>query len=137
VALNQKAQLTMKPMMTESRRGAFRLACGYPGELEFSGLCTPCTIIDISVTGARVQLTEPGPVPDQVTLIATIGGAEVYVGGTVLRGEPGFVFGIKFDNGERAGLPKLIAIEQRSALAAARGRIPPPVRRRRKPGPIW
>jgi len=123
--------------MSESRRGAFRLACGYPGDLEFSGLCTPCTIIDISVTGARVQLTDPGPLPDRVTLITTIGGGEVFVDGSVLRGEPEFVFAIKFDDGERAGLPKLLAIEQRDALRAASGRTPPPVPRRRDPNPRW
>jgi hypothetical protein len=57
-------------MSTEKRRGVRRIIAHGAMILNPDGsVLSPCTIMDVSATGARLKLQMPGQVPDDFTLL--------------------------------------------------------------------
>jgi hypothetical protein len=105
--------------MSETRRGAVRLTHGDAGFLVFSGQSAKCAVVDLSVTGARVRLLQPQPIPDEVTFETEVAGETVALRGHVRRGEPGRLIAIEFED-DTDELSRLLAVAQRLAIADGR-----------------
>jgi hypothetical protein len=106
--------------MSDTRRGAVRLAHGDAGFLVFEGQAVKCVVVDLSVTGARVRLLRPRPIPDEVTLETDLAGESIAVPGRVRRGEPGRLIALEFDGEDTGELARLIAVAERIASDAGR-----------------
>ncbi|WP_085901421.1 PilZ domain-containing protein [Kiloniella majae] len=79
----------------EERRGKARIGAALSGSLKFGPeLSTNCEVVDVSVTGVKVQLADTVPLNSEVTLILP---GSVHFGGEVMW-RHGLQVGLKFRN---------------------------------------
>ncbi len=79
----------------DERRGKTRIGAALNGSLRFGPeLTTDCEVLDVSVTGVKVQLTDTVPLNSDVTLILP---GSVHFGGEVMW-RHGLMVGLKFRN---------------------------------------
>jgi hypothetical protein len=79
--------------MVETRR-ARRFRAAKPACIEQSGDKLPCTIRDMSLTGASLEVSQAGPVPETFNLILPEDGLSLHCHVVWRRG---FRLGVKFD----------------------------------------
>ena len=79
----------------DERRGRTRIGAALTGSLKFGPeLSADCEVVDVSVTGVKVQLTDTVPLNSDVTLILP---GSVHFGGEVMW-RHGLQVGLKFRN---------------------------------------
>ncbi|HLI61280.1 MAG TPA: PilZ domain-containing protein [Solirubrobacteraceae bacterium] len=114
-----------------TRRDAVRVLLFERGVLRGGGRGVRCAVVDLSATGARLTLTARLP-PRPLRLEFDLGGAALALEVEVRRAVPGAQVAVAFVDPPVEQLHRLIAIEQRLALAA--GRVNVRERRSRRRG---
>jgi PilZ domain-containing protein len=106
--------------MKETRRDAVRLNLNLPGRLYVEGVEVDCFIHDLSISGARVRLPRPRPIPDELALSVRLSGHTVVLQARLHRAEDDGTLALTLLDGDAAGLNHLLAEEQRRAIVDGR-----------------